>query len=163
MKVKQIIKINKKIDKKLFDFLLKSKPADFGKITSKNLLEIKSRDLLNSLYESDNIFTIYENKKLLAIVFFEATEDLLESSDDLSLQFCYGDSTEFTPNKIIQAFHVILKFAQEKLNKTSISSDIDRENKRRNFINWLKKYDKKCEFFKENNILKIRWKYEKFN
>ena len=163
MKVKQLTEINEEIDEKIFNFFLKSRPVNFGGLTSKHLFEIKSREFINSLYTTDNIYSIFEDGKLLVIVFFEPTENLLENSNEIILEFVYGNSIDFHPTKLINAFHEILKFTQEKSNKSLVVSNIERKNKKNKFINWLKRYDKKCEIFKKDDILKIQWKYEKFS
>lgn len=163
MKVKQLNKINDKIDKEVFNFLLKSKPIDFGGLTSKHLFEIKSREFLDLLYSSDNIYAIFEGQDLLTIVFFQPSDHIKECSDEILLEFTYLNAAKFTSIVTMRAFHEVLKFAQEKFNKKCVTSNLERKNKKNKFITWLNRYDKKCEIFKENNILKIRWKYEKFN
>ena len=163
MKVKQLTEINEEIDQKIFNFFLQSRPVDFSGLTSKHLFQIKSREFVNTLYTTDNIYSIFEEEKLLAIVFFEPTKNLLENSNEIILEFVYGNGVDFHPTKLINGLHEILKFTQEKFNKNLVVSNIERKNKKNKFINWLKRYDKKCEIFKKNNTLKIQWKYEKFS
>jgi hypothetical protein len=160
MKIKQLIQFDEKLNKEFYDFCCKSQPYDFCSIKSRLLRNIKIQEYLNVLYSSCEIYYAEIDNERIATCFF------LKQNDHISLEFIFGNFNKYNSVESINATHLIFKFFLEKSNHTKIISIIQRKYKKRQFLKWIKKYDKKCEIFENiDNIedTQIIWTYERLS
>ena len=160
MKIKQLIQFDEKLNKQFHDFCFKSQPYDFCSIKSRSLRNIKIQEYLNVLYSSCEIYCMEDNDEIVGACFFS------KQNGDISLEFIFGNFNKYNSIELINAAHLIFKLFLEKSNHTKIVSKIQRKHKKREYLRWIKKYDKKCEIIEDLvNIedTQIIWTYERLS
>lgn len=156
VEIKQLINADQNFYVYFSKYFVRSKPYDFCESKSFLLRKHKIKEYLDELTNDSFIYHATIDFKTIGYVVFS------QKKDHLVLEFTIGDNS-FAPAFLIQTFHAILLLAQKTFDKQTVKSTIQRKHKRKNFINWIKRYDKICETTESNNITEITWKYERLN
>lgn len=156
LKIKQLISADEDFYNYFLAYFVRSKPYDFCESKSASLRKHKIKEYLDILANDSLIYQATIDCKTAVYVV------LSEKKDCLTLEFAIGDNS-FAPRFLIQAFYSTLLLAQKTFDKSTVKSTIQRQYKRRSFVNWIKRYDKACETTESNNITEITWKYDRLN
>ena len=160
MKIKQLIPPDEKLEQEFQNFCFKSKPYDFCSIKSRTLRNAKITEYLYELYTNSSIYCIEIDDKRAVTCFFSSYPD------SLVLEFIFGNFGEFNSTELINATHEILKHVLKEYDLPKAVSLIKRKHKKREYLRWIKKYDKKCEIIEDPvNIedTQIIWTYERLS
>jgi hypothetical protein len=156
VKIKQLISADDDFYSYFSAYFARSKPYDFCESKSLSLRKHKIKEYLDTIANDSAIYKATTNSKTIGYVVIS------DQTDHLILEFVIGDK-QFAPAFLMQVFYDVLLLAQKTFDKSLIKSTIQRKNKRKNFINWIKRYDKVCEITQSNNITEITWKYDRLN
>jgi hypothetical protein len=156
VKIKQLISADDNFHSYFLKYFTRSKPYDFCESKSFSLRKHKIQEYLNIITKDSIIYHGTIDSKTVGYTVFS------EQTNYLALEFVIGDN-QFTPTFLIQVFYDALLLAQKTFDKQIIKSTIQRKNKRKNFLNWIKRYDKACEITQSNNITEITWTYDRLN
>ena len=156
LEIKQLISADHNFHRYFLEYFTRSKPYDFCESKSFSLRKHKIQEYLDTIARDSIIYQATIDLKTVGYVVFS------EQTDHLILEFVIGDH-QFAPAFLMKAFYTILLLAQKTFDKRLIKSTIQRKSKRKNFINWIKRYDKVCEITQSNNITEITWKYDRLN
>lgn len=160
-----MIKIKETIDdydlfyEKFYLFCINSKPYDFCSLPSFLLRKTKINDFCKFIVNNCYHLEAFYDDEWITSIFFE------EEFDNLNLVFVFGNS-KFSFNSRMTVFHELMTRASNKFNKKTIKSEIRRKYKKEKYLNWIKKYDKKCEIIEDlDNIedTQIIWTYERLS
>lgn len=156
VEIKQLISADENFYRYFSAYFVRSKPYDFCESKSVSLRKHKIKEYLEILASDSFIYRATTDFKTVGYVIFS------QEKNHLVLEFVIGDNS-FAPAFLVQTFHSILLLAQKTFDKQTVKSTIQRKHKRKNFINWIKRYDKICEITESNNITEITWKYDRLN
>jgi uncharacterized membrane protein len=156
VKIKQLISADDHFYSYFLEYFTRSKPYDFCESKSFSLRKHKIKEYLQTMVEDSIIYQATIDSETVGYVVFS------QQTDHLILEFVIGDN-QFAPRFLMQVFYDISLLAQKTFDKQIIKSTIQRKNKRKNFLNWIKRYDKACEITQSNNITEITWTYDRLN
>ena len=159
MEIKQVSSNYDDLFKIFLNFCTKSKPYDFCQLKSHSLRILKIKEYFNQLINDCIVYSCYEADNWVGFVF------LAKHDDHFTVEFIFGNN-QYNSTLLIKNFHNILKLAQETFGVFCAKSKMQRKYKKREYLRWIKKYDKKCEIIEDPvNIeyTQIIWTYERLS
>ena len=145
MKIKHQNHLSEELAKILLDFCVKSKPYDFCGSGSPSMRRMKILEYLAELRKNNEFFSVEQDGELLGGAIFSIDKQ----NNVVTLEIAFTNSG-CVNSYLIKAWGEIIDLVFEMWPDSHIEGEIQRTYKKSNFINWIKRYDTRCQI--NNNM-----------